>query len=142
VVELGRDAQGVWALLYPKAEATDVGAVESAVSQLLSLSVLSDLDEAPSLEAAGLEKPAYRLLIKLDDGSQELMSVGKLTPTGSGYYVLAGNRGLFLVSKYSLEPFLNLVENPPIQPTPTPAEAATPEAPSAAYPEALLTPAP
>jgi hypothetical protein len=124
VLELGRDAQGAWTLIYPKAEATDVAAVEGAVSQLISTPVISTLEEGPSMEEAGLATPAYRLLINLDDGSQVIVNVGNETPTSSGYYVLASGQGMSIVSKFSLEPILKLLDNPPVKlpDTPTPSD--------------------
>ena len=135
LVELGRDEGGIWKLLFPAGQETDVGAAESAVTQLLALPVISTLAEGPTLQDAGLATPTYRLSIDLDDGSQVVMNVGKATPTGSGYYVLVSGQGLSIVSKYSLDPFLKLVESPPIKPTPTPgAEYPSPEAGTETYP--------
>jgi hypothetical protein len=136
VLELSRDAQGAWALTYPKAEETDVAAVEGAVSQLISVPVLSTLEEGPSMEAAGLATPAYRLLINLDDGSQVVMNIGNVTPTGTGYYVLVSQQGMSIVSKYSLEPILKLLDNPPVK------LASTPTASDQNAPAVILTPAP
>ena len=136
MLELGRDAQGTWTLIYPKAEATDISAVQGAVSQLISMSVLSTLEEGPTMEAAGLATPAYRLLISLDDGSQVVMNVGNVTPTGAGYYVLVSQQGMSIVSKYSLEPFLKLLDNPPVM------LPATPTAGDQNMPGVILTPAP
>jgi hypothetical protein len=119
-VELTKDPNTGWMLIWPKAEGTNTGAVESAISQLLSLRIASTLEDGPSLEEAGLVNPSYRLLIKLEDGEQVVMSVGDETPTGSGYYVQVSNRGLFVVNKYSLDPFLKLVQDPPIKLTETP----------------------
>ncbi len=120
VVDIGRDEQGLWKLNYPLAEATDSAMVDSAISQLLSTQIVSSLENGPSLEDAGLAQPSFRLLLQLEGGKQELMSVGNESPTGSGYYVLVGNRGLFIVNKFSLEPLLKLVETPPILLTVTP----------------------
>jgi len=143
LVELGRDEQGIWTLLYPAGQETDIGAAESAVTQLLALPVVSTLPEGPSLQDAGLSSPTYRLVIDLDDGSQVVMNVGKATPTGTGYYVLVSGQGLAIVSKYSLDPFLNLVESPPIKPTPTPGvEYPLPETGTQPYPVLEVTSAP
>ena len=133
VLDLGRDAQGAWTLVYPEVEApevTDVAAVEGAVSQLLSAPVVSTLEEGPSMEDAGLATPAYRLLINLDDGSQEVMNIGNVTPTGNGYYVLVSGQGMSIASKYSLETLLKLVDNPPVKlpDTPTPSDQNMPGA--------------
>lgn len=128
VLDIGRDEQGLWRLNYPPAEATDSAAIESAVSQLLSTQIVSTLENGPSLEDAGLAQPAFRLLLQLESGQQELMSVGKESPTGSGYYVLVGSRGLFIVNKFSLDPLLTLAEIPPILLIETPEPAIlTPE---------------
>jgi hypothetical protein len=136
VLELSRDAQGAWKLVYPKADETDIAAVEAAVSQLISVPVLSTLEEGPTMEAAGLAPPAYRLLINLDDGSQVVMNVGNATPTGAGYYVLVSQQGMLIVSKYSLEPFLKLLDNPPVM------LPAIPTASDQNMPGVILTPAP
>jgi len=136
VLELERDAQDAWRLIYPKADDTDTATVESAMSQLITAQVLSSLEEGPSLEAAGLAPPVYRLLLNLDDGSQAVMNIGNANPTGSGYYVLVNQQGMKIVSKYSLESLLKLLDNPPILPTPSP------EAGSPTPPEGSVTPAP
>jgi hypothetical protein len=136
ILELGRDDQGAWTLIYPKADATDVAAVEGAVSQLISTPVISTLEEGPSMEEAGLATPAYRLLISLDDGSQVVLNIGNVTPTGAGYYVLVSQQGMSIASKYSLEPILKLLDNPPVKlpDTPSPSDQN--------LPGAILTPAP
>jgi len=136
VLELERDAQGAWQLIYPKVEETDSASVDAAVSQLIALPVVSTLEEGPTMEAAGLAIPAYRLLINIDDGSQVVMNVGNATPTGSGYYVLVSQQSISIVSTYSLEPFLKLLDNPPVKLT------ATPTTSDQIMPGAILTPAP
>ncbi len=136
LLELGRDEQGAWKLIYPKADETDIAAVEAAVSQLISTPVLSTLEEGPSMEAAGLATPAYRLLINLDDGSQVVMNVGNVTPTGAGYYVLVSQQGMSIASKFSLEPILKLLDNPPVK------LPATPEPGIQNAPGVILTPTP
>lgn len=120
IVEIVRDPEGKWVMKIPPAKETDSGAVDSAISQLLSTRILSSLPEGPDLESAGLTAPTYRALLWLDDGSQELLSVGKETPTGSGYYVLVSNRGMFVVNKYSLDPLLKLADTPPFGATAIP----------------------
>jgi hypothetical protein len=136
ILELGRDAQGAWKLVNPKADETDVAAVDTAVSQLISAPVLSTLEEGPSLEAAGLATPEYRLLITLDDNSQVVVNIGNVTPIGTGYYALVSQQGMSVVSKYSVDPFLNLLDNPPVKLT------ATPDASTQNMPGVTLTPAP
>jgi len=139
-LELGRDAQGAWKLISPEAEVTDIAAVESATGQLISATVLSTLEQSPSLEAAGLAKPVYRLQIDLADGNQVLVYIGNATPTSAGYYVMLTQKGMsggmLVVSKYSLDPILKLLDNPPV------AQTATPESGEQNPPSLILTPAP
>lgn len=119
-VEVAKGEDGIWELVQPEAEETDVGAVEAAVTQLLALRILNRLEQIPDLEDLGLVIPSYRITLTLDDGSQIIADVGSVTPTESGYYVLASDRPLSVVPKSGLDSFLNLVKNPPIQPTVTP----------------------
>lgn len=129
-VELTLDQEGLWKLTWPEGEETDVVAVESAIAQLPTLSVLSALEEQrPELKAVGLAKPVYKILILLGDGNQIVAYIGDETPTGAGYYVLISGRPLYVVNKSSLDSVLKLVDTPPIKPTPTPTPEpeATPE---------------
>ncbi|MBN1146719.1 MAG: DUF4340 domain-containing protein [Anaerolineales bacterium] len=132
VIELQRDDQKIWELTQPAGEETDVGAVESAVTQLLALRTLSTMAQVPDLHAIGMDPPAYRLLLMLSDGQQITLNVGKATPTGSGYYLLVSGRPLYVVDKYGMEAFLMLVDSPPIIPTPT----SIPETPTEVAPAA------
>lgn len=125
-IEASRDPQGQWQLTWPQVEATDSMALEMAVNQLGQLTPLTLMDTPPALEAAGLDKPAYRLLATYADGHQVRMSVGSQTPVGGSYYVLVGEKGIFVVSSYGLEPVLNLADSPPVAATPTAAAAPAP----------------
>jgi hypothetical protein len=64
------------------------------------------------------------------------MNVGNVTPTGAGYYVLVSQQGMSIVSKYSLEPFFKLLDNPPVR------LPAAPTANDQNMPGVNLTPAP
>jgi hypothetical protein len=118
-----RDAQGQWQLQQPPAP-TDSAALEAAVNQLGQLTPQSSLLNPPTLQAMGLDAPAYRLQADYSDGRQILLSVGKKSPVGGAYYVLLNGKDIYVVSSYGLEMVLNLAENPPVVATPT--GAATP----------------
>jgi hypothetical protein len=92
------------------------------VGQLASLYTVSRLMEIPQMSAMGLEPPAYRLLVITTDGKQSVVSVGSMTPTQSGYYVLSSDRNVYIVSKAALDPVLQLIDTPPVMPTPSPTE--------------------
>jgi len=120
VVEMKRGEDAIWVLTWPLTENTDVGAIQNAVTQILSLRIIATLNTNPGLETIGLAPPLYRILIGLDDGSQMTINVGNSTPTGSGYYVSVSGRPLYIVNKSGLDSVLKLIESPPILPTPTP----------------------
>jgi hypothetical protein len=128
-VVLDRNADGFWELEQPEAEMTNSQTVENALSQLLAVNTVSRISSQTALSDLGLDPPAYRLLLRLDDGSEMVINVGKVTPTGSGYYVLTSSedRALYVVGKYNLEMILNLIQIPPIM-TPTPTSESPPQA--------------
>ncbi len=119
-VDLSKDEDGAWTVKAYEDEEVDVAAVESAISQLLSLRAVSSLGSEITLEEAGLEPAVYRVMIRLADGSISQMLVGRETPTSSGYYVKIDEREIYVVSTFSLDPFLSLVDAPPLLRTPTP----------------------
>jgi hypothetical protein len=132
-IAAARDAQGQWQLQQPPAP-TNSAALEAAVNQLGQLMPQSSLLNPPTLQAMGLDAPAYRLQADYSDGRQIQMSVGKQSPVGNAYYVLLNGKDIYVVSSYGLEMVLTLADNPPVAATPTadatPAGAPAP-APSA-----------
>lgn len=130
-VELLRDENGQWMLSGSPNQAIDGAEMDGIAGQLAALPLVSTLQNLPQLQDLGLDPPSYRILVVLRDGSQLVASVGKATPTGSGYYVLTSDRRIYIANEFSLQPILDLVDNPPYllpeELTPSPA-AGTPEA--------------
>ena len=117
---LGRDEEGLWKITEPAGGETDVAQAESGVSQLVGLRVMSRLEAAADLAIFGLNKSAYTITINMNGGQQHVISVGDITPTQNGYYVRLNGNAPQVVNKYSLDAFLQMLEQPPFQPTPTP----------------------
>ena len=122
-VGLAKDETGQWMLTGASPSPLDSAAMDSVMGDLAMLSVVSTLQNPPQLEDLGLNPPSYRILVTLRNGDQLIASVGKVTPTGSGLYVLSGDRRVLIVSEYSLQSILDLVDNPPYPPTPYPLPA-------------------
>jgi hypothetical protein len=120
VVELALDEEGVWQLLEPQPGPADSTQVESSLSTLTTLRVQTSLEPAASLAIFGLAEPAYRLTLRTTTGEKLTLLVGDQTPTSSGYYVQLNEEVPQVVSKYSLDSFLRILVEPPVQPTPTP----------------------
>jgi hypothetical protein len=133
IVALGRDEKGLWSLTEPKADMTDISQAESAVSQLVSLTVLSSVDPAPSADVTGLNPADYTVTIDFNNGSQKVLLVGKVTPIQNGYYSQLDGGPVDVVNKYGMDAFLKLLSNPPV---------ATPTAVPTAVPDVTSTPQP
>jgi hypothetical protein len=119
VVELALDEGGVWQLLEPPAGPADSSEVENILTTLTTLRVQTSLDPAASLAIFGLAEPAYRLKLATTAGEELVLLVGDITPTSSGYYVQVNDQPPQVVSKFSLDSFLGILDEPPAQPTPT-----------------------
>ncbi|MEA3351723.1 MAG: DUF4340 domain-containing protein [Chloroflexota bacterium] len=122
LVEVSRDdAESAWVLLQPShQEDTDSQQIQLMADQLVTLRESSSLETSLSLGVTGLESPVYTITLKLDDGQQENLFVGDVTITGSSYYVRVDDGSPQVVSKYSLDAALNMLETLPLLPTPMP----------------------
>jgi hypothetical protein len=123
-VVVTKDQSGSWVVTGFTAADTDPTGIDSMLNQVTSLSILSDLENAPALDVIGLTSPAYIFHITLQDGQQEILYIGILTPTKSGYYARLGENSPIVVSKYAVDNLTKLLENPPIA-TPIPTVTAT-----------------
>jgi hypothetical protein len=119
VVVLDRDPSGSWILKEPAGKPTDAGLAEQTMSQLASLSAVTEITQTQDLNAYGVATPVYTITVTLSGGLQRTALVGNETPTSSGYYVLVDKSSLVIVSKYGMDAFLNVLSNPPILVTPT-----------------------
>jgi len=119
-IDLLKDETGQWSLTGVPDSTLDSAAMDSVIGGLAVLPVVSTLQNPPELEALGLNPPSYRILVTVRNGDQYLASVGKVTPTGSGYYVLSGDRRVMIANEFSLQSVLDLVDKPPYLPTPYP----------------------
>jgi hypothetical protein len=144
VVSFGKDAQNNWTLAEPKGEPGDMTSAASAINSFTSLPVLSSLEVAPALDVIGLTQPVYVVTLTTSNGQTRKVSIGSATPTGSGYYVKVDSSPAVVVSKYAVDSLLEVFKNPPLLPTPTPAQTLTPTiAPTSTLtPTLTLTPVP
>jgi hypothetical protein len=119
---LRRDPQLAWRMLAPTTGGADAGRVEAALTAVLAPVVQQSLDLATDLEPFGLAPAHYRITLLMTDGTAHSMDVGIVDPTGSVYYVqVPGDGRVLMVSRFSLEDLLGLLETPPYPlPTETP----------------------
>jgi hypothetical protein len=118
-VTVERNNAGQWVLKQPVEAEADQGSAEAAATQLTALRVLSKPQVAPA--DAGLDQPSYVMTVKLTGGTVEMVRIGDVTPTSSGYYANHNDGGeVLVVDKTGLDALLNLVTSPPYASTPTP----------------------
>ncbi len=136
-VAFSQDAQGVWSVTEPQAQAADQAAAASAASSFATLPVLTTLTTTTDLSAYGVLSPTYVLEATLADGSGRSATVGSEAASGDGYYVLRDGQ-LVIVSTFYIDALAAYLDSPPVPATPTP--AASEAAPAAGTP-ATATPA-
>jgi Domain of unknown function (DUF4340) len=132
LLELIKDAGGGWELVNLPDEAADETRIESAISNIEGLRVLSELESPPDLDVIALDPAAYSLTITLDDGSEIEAFIGAETPTQSGYYARQNGDKVVVVNGFNIDSLLELLSEPPILKTPTPSSE----------PEESITPGP
>lgn len=137
-VEAARDENGKWQVKAPSEAEADQGKAEAAASQVKSLQTVSEVLLGP--EIVGLDKPSYTLTITLKDGTTHKLAIGAVTPIQTGYYVQLDGGRIQIVSKYSLDPLLGWLKDPPYQATATPTVTPTPSATETPTPTASPTP--
>ena len=124
--QMVRDAAGNWAITKPDSAVADQSKAEAAETQLFALSVLTTLETSPSPDVIGLNPPAYTISLEFSGNRQQVLEVGGLTPTSSGYYIQLEGK-VYVVSQYSIDAVVELLQNPPylVTPTPVPVMVAT-----------------
>ena len=118
-VAIERNEAGEWVLIQPIETEANQGSAEAAASQLSALRIISRPEVAP--DEAGLVEPSYVMTVKLTGGMVEVVRIGDLTPTSSGYYTnVNGSDEVLIVGKTGLDALLTLVTSPPFLDSPTP----------------------
>jgi len=120
-----RDSGGGWSAVELEGVLLESGTVEAALSQLILTSPLDTFASPPPLDVIGLEPPHYALTLTLEDGSEHEVLIGTRTVTGSGYYLQVDGGPVAVVNQFTVNAVIDLLEKPPLAPTPTPEPSAT-----------------
>ncbi|MGQ0603590.1 MAG: DUF4340 domain-containing protein [Anaerolineales bacterium] len=122
-VAFGRNTpQESWAVTAPEAGPADQLQAATDAAALINVQFSNVLTPTGDLAAFGVLSPTFTVEIKLADGKLLKAAIGDKTITGNEYYVQReGETSVLLVSSFSLEPVLKLVDEPPfLKPTETP----------------------
>jgi hypothetical protein len=128
LVTLVKNPDGSWLLGPDNKAPASIGQVAYLQAQLVAMRVDSVLNTTDPLDAVGLASPSRMITLRNDQGQQVEIRVGKLSVTGSGYYVQLDNQAPVVVNKYTLEAVLDGFNRDQLAaPTATPEVASTQE---------------
>ncbi len=126
--QITRNSDGSWTNVSQQMP-VEAGKVEQIISELLALRVLTVMPADYSLDALELTSPTKRIIFTSQEGKKVDFIIGKLTPTGNGYYVRIDNLSPVVVSNYAVDGVTQLFAD--IQATATPQVSLTVEATAA-----------
>jgi hypothetical protein len=118
VIELTRNELGAWVLGAEDPQTAEAGKAEQIRSQIANIRVMSYMDPGYDLEALGLKTPERILSIRDAQGRKVEMHFGRLTPTGTGYYVQVDGQAPHIVSKYGADAIFDLLKKELLVPVP------------------------
>ncbi len=139
-----------WTIEAPVQKGADSPTVDSTVGQLARLDATRVLTNVTDLKPYGLLTATLEVRMIMTDTTPYALTVGDKTPNGSQYYaVYTGDTSkVFLVDSSTIGTLTGWLDNPPVEPTPTPTWTPTPpETPTPATtpeltPAAAATPTP
>lgn len=128
---LTRETNGGWILSPENNAPVDAGKVENLRSQLASLQPDVTLTTLPAADQLGIASPANLIIVRNTQGQQVMIKIGKLAPTGSGYYIQKDGSAPVVVSKYPVDTILGFFRKDQlVAATPTPLVTDTPAPPA------------
>jgi hypothetical protein len=119
------NGSGSWTINAGKDNSTDQKWAETAVSLIYALRIISKLETVPDQAGTGLGKPAFHVIITQEAGVTSF-NIGKLSATGSGYYVQKSDGSVSIISKEGVDAFIDNLTNPPFASALTPQASKTP----------------
>jgi hypothetical protein len=143
-VSLVKDAsKGTWALTAPVSHPADEFAVGGVADTLQNLQATFSVTDTSDLTQFGLGPSAMAVSLAFSDtqGTKHSFTVGKTTIDGSGYYIQADGKKVYVVPNTTIEPIRSWLTTPPIE-TPSPTPLAVTVVPPTSTPTETATPAP
>ena len=125
-------SKGFWTINGGKDGPADQSKAEAAASRVFSLQIITRLEKAPDPAGTGLDKPAFSASVTLET-SVITFKIGKMAPTGRGYYVETADGRVAFVNNDNIDALTANLFDPPFPSTAVPAVSETPAtAPTAA----------
>lgn len=119
-LETVRNAQNEWRLQAPVEGPADSQKVDSWLGQWQFLYAQRILTPTAGLDEFGLAQPAMIITLTNQAGEATIVQVGKLAPTGLGYYARrVGQDNVAVLGTLVIDGARDLVNTPPVPPPPT-----------------------
>ena len=119
-LNMERNSEAIWEIIDPELGLADQTKLSEVETQLASLKIVKNLGIVSSLDDFGLSTPNSWISVTYSNGHVRKLFIGNLAPTNSGYYIQMDNLDVIIISQFSLDAILDLPNNPPYPPTPTP----------------------
>jgi hypothetical protein len=130
---------GVWMVTSPYEGLADQNTAAQFVSGASSIRITATLDQHPEPAVIGFDTPTL-IEFTFAEGKTKIVTIGKSTPTETGYYIQIDDRAIQVAEKYTLDLLIDLAVTPPFMFTATPSPTAT-ETPAVVETNASGTPA-
>lgn len=117
-----RAAGQPWQVEEPAQELADDVRVNNLAGLLAKLQATRKIEESASdLSLYGLKEPAFEIVVTLQDGSEQILAIGEMNPTKSGYYgQRKGDPAVYLLPISPASDLEDWLLAPPMAPTPQP----------------------
>ncbi len=123
---LSREPEGAWQIDAPTPGPADASRVSQFLARLTNLTPTRTLDEPGPLQDYGLTEPELQVTLSLSDGSTHVLLIGAANPFDTAHYAqVQGREGVHLVSALLVESAQEMLDTPPVPPTPTPTSEPT-----------------
>lgn len=113
-VSFAKADDGTWTLVQPEGELDPAAGFETKLNLFGAMRAMNVLESPPQMDEIGLDKPAYKVRISLNDGSESTLLVGSETPTGSGYYVHLDGGQVLVIERSTINDVTGLIDTPPL----------------------------
>jgi hypothetical protein len=122
-----REVGQPWQIEEPVQEPADDVRVNNLTGLLAKLEATRQIEQSASDPSIyGLQPPAFEIVVTLQDGSEQTLTIGEMNPTKSGYYGQhKGDPAVYLLPISPASDLEDWLLAPPKMPTPTPEPTAT-----------------
>lgn len=118
-MEVRKKADGMWELIGSEDKQIDLGRIESTISSVEELRLVTKLNTELDKKIIGLDPPRYKLEVELENQDLIVALIGEETPTQGSYYAFIDSNPVVVVSSYGVENLIKLLNDPPILRPPT-----------------------